>query len=219
MKEASLMRTKVFTSVFVVMIGLCSFAAEPSPPEDSNDLSRPRFVSPDGRYGLLVTKDPESETGEDRVELIELATKRSLALLSDPEAPERSEKARLDWSEDSQRVAAFTGTRIDGWTAVYVRDGDGFVAVETPKWPELPNPEEPSAEFRKKHKFEFVKWIDAGTLRFVRWLKSGDVEMELSNEVAASGGKTFSAEITATVVIDGKHPAKLKNVVKKETLE
>ena len=96
----------VVTSLFVATT-LSGFAAERSPAEDEDaDPTAPRFISPDGKYGLLVTSDPEGDSPTDRVELVEVATKRSLVVLSDPESPELSQDARLDWSKDSKRELA-----------------------------------------------------------------------------------------------------------------
>jgi hypothetical protein len=196
-----------------VAISLDAAAAEPLPQDKkSSDGSELQFISPDGKYGLLLGQ-------EDRVELIEVATKRSLKWLSDPDSPEIPSKARLDWSKDSRMVAAYTGTKVDGYTRIFAREGDGFVEVKLPKLPALPNPEEPSAEFRKKHTFKFLKWIDAGSLEFVRWLDSGDLLMRSANEVATVEGKVFRAEINATIAIDPKHHATLKKVDRKERLE
>jgi len=205
---------------FLTAINFSVFAAEPSPQEDeSGDPSRPRFISPDGRYGLLVTRDPEGESHKDRVELIELATKRPLVLLSDPEAfGDRGEDARLDWFTDSKRVAAYTGGRRGGLTQIFVRQGDGFAEVKLPELPKLP--EKPSPAFAKKHKFKFLKTVVDHELAFVRWSKSGDLELELYNEfVAAGGGPNLGWRITMTLAIDSKHQAKLKNVVKKEVAD
>ncbi len=116
-------------------------------------------------------------------------------------------------------MAAFTGTRVDGSTRIFARQGDGFMEVKLPELPELPNPEEPSAAFRKKHKFKFLKWIDTGSLEFVRWLPSGDVELEYSNEVATEEGKSFRSKINATVAIDSKNHATLKKVSREESFE
>jgi hypothetical protein len=201
------------------LISLTALAEETaSAPDEDSDGSGPRFVSPDGKYGLLVT-DRAGDSMSDRVELIELATKRLLVVLNDPEAPERSDKARLDWSKDSKRVAAFTGTRVDGSVSILVRDGDGFAHVKLPKLPELPNPEEPSAAFRKKHKFKFLKWITTDSLEFVRWLPSGDVELKYYNEVATKEGGGFRSQINVTVAIDAKNHATLKKVSREESLE
>ncbi len=66
-------------SCVLTLIVLRALAAEAAPASDGDpDGSGPRFVSPDGRYGLLVTTDPAGDSASDRVELIELATKRSL---------------------------------------------------------------------------------------------------------------------------------------------
>src|SRR3954471_8103890 len=164
-----------FLTALVCLFTLVSVRALAAEAE-SSDSSGLQFISPDGNYGLRLDE-------EDRVELIEVATKRPLMLLSDPESPEIPSKARLDWSKDSKLVAAYTATRVDGFTRILAREGDRFVEVKLPKLPNLPNPEEPSAEFRKTHKFKFLKWIDTGTLEFVGWSESGDVEMRSSNEV------------------------------------
>ncbi|MEP6955314.1 MAG: hypothetical protein ABI883_00695 [Chthoniobacterales bacterium] len=223
---------------FLTVINLNVSAAEPSPQgwekavQDAEKAagdwkeagaSGMRYRSPDGRYGLRVTDEPESLApgalrGNDRVELIELATKRALVLLSDhdPEAgPEQSGDARLDWSADSQRVAAYTGGKHEGQTRIFVRDGDGFVEVKLPELPELP--EKPSPAFAKKHKFKSLKTGVNDKLVFVRWSETGDLELKLYNFFPAVGpGPGLGWEINLTVAIDSKHQAKLKNVVKKE---
>jgi hypothetical protein len=147
--------------------------------------------------------------------LIEVATKRSMVVLSDPEAPELPSNARLDWSKDSTRVAAYTGGRVSGFTRIFLREGDRFVEVTLPELPDLPNPETPSAAFRKKHKFKFLKWITTDSLKFVRWLESGDVELQVYNEVATREGGSFRAEINVTLAIDSQHRATLKKAVRK----
>ena len=207
-----------FACVFV-LISLGAQAAEPSPAKEGNDdVSGVRFTSPDGKYGLLVTKDPQGDPHSDRVELIEVETKRPLAVLSDPDSPERSEEARLDWSEDSKKVAAYTATRVSGFTRIFVRDGDRFVEVKLPNLPDLPNPEDPSAAFRKKHKFQFLKWVDTGSLEFVRWLESGGVELRYHNLVLTKDGRGFRSQINAAVAIDSKNRARLRNVVGKKAM-
>lgn len=202
------------------LLPVSALDAESTPENEENASgSGARFISPDGQYGLLVTKDPSGGSATDRVELMEVATKRPLVVLNDPEAPERSDKARLDWSSDSQKVAAFTGTRVDGSTRIFVRDGIGFVEVKLPELPDLPNPEEPSAEFRKKHKFKFLKWIDTGSLKFVRWTPSGGVELKYYNVVATKEGGSFRSQINATIAIDAKNHATLEKVTREEALQ
>ncbi len=205
-----------FKVIVFLALAVSGVAAEPSSKDDDKnaDPSAPRFISPDGKYGLLITKDPE---GGDRVDLVEVATRRSLVKLSDPERPERPNEARLDWSKDSQLVAAYIATGVDGYTSIFAREGDGFVEVKLPNLPDLPDPESDAA-FRKKHHFKFLKWINAGTLEFVRWLKSG-VELKFYNEVATTDGRGFLSEINATIQIDSKHHATLKKVVRKEGFE
>ena len=208
---------RVATKEYEVLNAKYSGAANSPKPSLQDQESTPRFISPDGKFGLLITKGPEGAM-TDRVELVEMATKRSLVVLSDPERPERADKARLDWSTDSKRVAAFIGTRVDGFTRIFDREGDGFVEVKLPDLPKLPNPEEPSAAFRKTHDFKFLKWITTDSLKFVRWLKDG-VELRAYNEVATTDGGGFKAEIEATIAINSKHHATLKKAVRTESLE
>ena len=136
-----------------------------------------------------------------------------------PRRPSVPTKRGLIGQKDSKRVAAFTGTRVDGSTRIFAREGDGFADVKLPKLPELPNPEEPSAAFRKKHKFKFLKWITTDSLEFVRWLPSGDVELKYYNEVATKEGGGFRSQINATVAIDSKNHATLKKVSREEAVE
>ncbi len=75
------MLPKVSASVFLALT-LSASAAEPSD-EYEEEWLRPRFLSPDHRYALLVTEDPGGDSEKDRVELIELATKRVLVPLRD----------------------------------------------------------------------------------------------------------------------------------------
>jgi hypothetical protein len=209
------MRLKAFTSIFVAFT-LSSFATEPAPPvEEAADKIDTEFRSPDGRFGLLITHDPEGKRENDKVALIELSTKRVLALLSDPEAMEDPSRARLDWSPDSKRVAAFTGGRHEGGTRIFIRDGDGFAEVKLPDLPELPD--KPSAKVAKKSKGGFPTVKTNYRLAFVRWLESG-VVLDLSNHYNGPSG-SLSWKINITLEIDQNRRAKLKNAVKKETFE
>lgn len=87
------------------------------------------------------------------------------------------------------------------------------------KLPKMPDLEEATAAFRKTHKFKILKWINTGSVEFVSWLKSGDLELKAYNEIETVGDGIFSAEVTATIAIDAKHHATLKSVVKKEGFE
>ncbi len=61
------------------LVSLAALAAEAAAETDEDsDGSGPKFISPDGKYGLLVSKDPSGDSMSDRVELIEVAMKRSL---------------------------------------------------------------------------------------------------------------------------------------------
>ena len=91
--------------------------------------------------------------------------------------------------------------------------------VKLPKLPDLPDLERPSAAFRKKHKFKFLKWITTDTLEFVRWLDSGDLEVQAYNEAATEDGGGFRAQINLTLAIDAKHRATLKRAVREERHE
>ncbi len=207
---------KVFVSIFLATI-LSAVAAEPSQQtgEDSEALV-PRFPSPDGRYAMLVTEDPDGDSEKDRVELIERSTKRVLALLSDPEdETENSRSAKLQWSGDSRRVAAYTGWKRGGTTRLFVRDGEGFIKLKLPELPDLPD--EPSAAIVKKNPEGFPRAITIRGLYFVRWLKSG-VVLELSNCWGGISG-IWGWHITITIDVDAQGRATIKNVAKKETVD
>ncbi len=104
-------------------------------------------------------------------------------------------------------------------SSIFVREGDGFAQVDASEVADAANPEEPSAAFRKKHKFKFLKWITTDSLEFVCWLPSGDVELKYYNLVATKEGGGFRSEINATVAIDSENRATLKKVSREETLE
>ena len=201
---------------FFLALTLSTIAAGGSEANEENpEDSETRFPSPDGRYAMLVTEDPGGDSQKDRVELIELSTKRVLALLSDPEdATENWRYAKLDWSADSRRVAAYTGFKKGGGTRIFVRDADGFAEVKLPDLPDLP--EEPSPKIAKKNPEGFPRVITIRSLHFVRWLESGGVVLELSNCFGGSNG-TQGWEITITIDIDAHRRATIKKVVKKET--
>jgi len=194
---------------------LSAVAAEtPQSEEDSEEVG-PQFPSPDGRYAMLVTEDPGGDSQKDRVELIELSTRRAVALLSDPEdATQNWRYAKLDWSADSRRVAAFTGFKKGGGTRIFVRDAEGFAEVKLPDLPDLP--EEASPRIAKRDPEGFPRVITVRSLHFVRWLESGGVVLELSNCFAGSTG-TRGWELTITIDIDAHRRATIKKVAKKET--
>jgi hypothetical protein len=207
---------KIFVPLFLA-ITLSAFAAEPSQDnEENSEWLRPRFLSPDHRYALLVTEDPSGDSEKDRVELIELATKRVLVSLREAgDEYNVTIKAKLAWSADSQRVAAYAGWKRGGTTRLFMREGDGFAEVKLPDLPDLPD--EASPAMAKKHKEGFPRAITIRDISFVRWLKSG-VVLELHNCWGGESGN-WGWHITITIDIDSQRRARIKNVVKKETLD
>jgi hypothetical protein len=171
------------------------------------------FRSPDGLFGMQVIKDPENSRN-DQVVLVEWATKRVLKVLSDPERPEYTHKARLDWAEDSKRVAVYTGGRHDGDTHIFVRDGDTFAEVKMPDLPDLPD--KPSPKVAKQHKGGFPRMLTDYDLKFARWLPSG-VVLNFSNCYNGPDGSLIW-NIELTLEIDANRQTKIKRAVKKETV-
>jgi hypothetical protein len=219
-KEAQHIRLggRLVKAFLLVLLGAVwsAVAAEPPQATEDSEASAPRFPSPDGRYAMLVTEDPGGESQKDRVELIELPTKRVLALLSDPEdETENSRSAKLQWSADSRRVAAYTGFKRGGATRIFVRDGDGFTEVKLPALPDLPD--EPSAAIMKKNPEGFSRAITIRSLDFVRWLKSG-VVLQLYNCWGGLNG-TWGWHITITIDVDAQGRATIRKVAKRETVE
>jgi hypothetical protein len=200
----------------LLVLALSAAAAEPLAVYDGDRSGRKtRYLSPDGRCALLITY--AAERAKDRVEIIELATERVLALLSDPDAvTDRSNDAKLDWSPDSTRVAAYIGGRRGGYTRIFVREGKDLKEVKMPGLPALP--ERPGAEAAKKQKWEFVRVITARDLSFVRWLKDDGVVLESSNYLSGTTG-TFGWNYEFTLSIDSKHQAKLLGVKKSEIFD
>jgi hypothetical protein len=210
------MRHNVFTSVFVGFI--LSFSAVDLPAQDAetDNTSQPRFPSPNGRYGMLLTEDPSGDAEKTRIELVELATKRVLAeLREEDDWPDAATNANLEWSKDSTRVAAYKGGRRGGTTRLFVREGDGFVEVKLPELPVLPDEE--SAEVRKKHPGGFGHAITIRDLDFVRWLKSG-VILDLRNCWSGPTG-SVRHNIRMTFEIDAQHKARITSVERKETFD
>lgn len=211
------MYLKSFASVLVI-IALSAFAAEPSSQgNEADDISQPRFPSPDGRYGLLLTEDPSGDFEKIRIDLVELGTKRVLAeLREEDDWPDAARNADLKWSKDSKRVAAYKGERRGGTTRLYIRERDGFAEIQLPELPELPDT--PSAAITKKSEGGFPRAITMRDLVFVRWLSSGGVVMDLNNCWGGPSG-TFGWEIRMTIDIDAQRKATIKNVVKRERFD
>jgi len=199
-------------------ITLSAFAADPSQEsEENSDWLQPRFRSPDGRYALLVTEDPGGDWEKDRVELIELATKRALVSLRDVgDIYNVSIKAKLDWSADSQRVAAYAGWKRGGTTRLFVRERDGFSEVKLPELPDLPD--EPSPAIAQTNKEGFTRAITISDVSFVRWLKSGGAVLELHNCWGGESG-SWGWHIIVTIEIDSKRQATITKVEKKEKFD
>lgn len=211
------MRLKTFSCISFALT-LAVLAAQPSQENDEDEeWLRPRFLSPDHRYALLVREDPGGDSKKDRVELIELATKRVLVPLRDAgDEYNVPMKAKLAWSADSQRVAAYAGWKRGGTTRLFIREGDGFSEVKLPELPDLPD--EPSPTVAKQNKEGFPRAITIGDLGFVRWLKSGGVVLLLNNCWGGITG-TCGWEITVTIEIDSQRQATIRKVEKKEKFD
>lgn len=203
-------------SLALLALAFAAIGAEPLEEYDGDRAGRKtRYPSPDGRYCLLITYDEEPEN--DRVEIIEKASQRVVALLSDPDgSTDSSSSARLEWSADSKRVAAYTGGRRGGSTRIFARIGTDLQEVKLPDLPDLPDG--PSAAAVKKHQWKFVKVITISELSFVRWLKGGGVVLEASNFNSGTTG-TMGWNYEYTINIDGKGNAKLAGVKKSEVFE
>jgi hypothetical protein len=202
-------------SPLLLLVALTATAEPLEEYDGDRSGKKTRFPSPDGCYCLLITYDEEPD--KDRVEIIERDTQRVMALLSDPDGSlDRSSDARLEWSPDSKRVAAYTGGRRGGSTQIFVRIGRDLKEVKLPKLPALPD--KPSAAAVKKHKWEFVKVITVYELSFVRWLKGGGLVLEASNSNSGTTG-TLGWTYEYTINIDDKGNARLSSVNKSEVFD
>jgi hypothetical protein len=178
------------------------------------DGRKKRYPSPDERYCFLITYATGDEK-TDRVELIEKATERTLAVFSDPKDLEaNSSNAGLLWSADSKRVALWWGKRRTGSTRLFTRSNDTFQEVKLPKLP-IP-PDTPSDATMKKYHWEFVRFVTLDDVWPERWTKSGDLELSISTEASGTTG-VLGWIYTVVLAIDDKHRAKIQSVKKRET--
>jgi hypothetical protein len=193
---------------------ICSAAVEPIEPYDFVQSGRKsRYPSPDGRFELLITY-AEGEQVSDRIELIEKATERVVADLSDSEI--NSYDVRLLWSADSTRVAALLGARRGGHTRIFIRTDDKFQEVALPKLPEIPDT--PSEATKKKYDWEFARFVTVLDVSPVRWLKSGGLELSMSTELSGTSG-LLGWYGTVAISINAKHEAKIQRFDLRETFE
>ena len=161
-----------------------------------------KYPSPDGRFALRISDDPE-------IDLIETSGKILVDLGKLYVEPETSlrEETILVWSADSEWAAY--GTRGPGYrsgnTTVYYWNGVAFEEVRLPA--NLPEPKIDSSEVKLK----------GYAVQPLRWLKPG--ELELSNELSGFGrddGKKYTAKIVITVQLTAPH-ASVKKVGKTKT--
>jgi hypothetical protein len=199
------------------LLAAVSFPASPAPAQDNDDdEARIKSPSPNERYALRIKKEARGDEVVARMEIIEVATKRPLARLDDPEdGTSDPANAELDWSPDSRRVAAHTGGRRGGNTRIFVQKGDGFVEVRLPAMPELPK--SPSKEVAKKHKGGFPIAGTVSDLTLVRWTDSG-VVLNRGDYWKSNRGFAHSWDIEITLEIDSKNHAKIVKTTKKETV-
>jgi hypothetical protein len=184
--------------------------------DDDDDEARIKSPSPNERYALRIKKETRGDEEVARLELIEVATKRPLARLDDPEdGTSDPANAELDWSPDSRRVASYTGGRRGGSTRIFVQKADGFAEVRLPAMPELPKT--PSKEVAKKHKGGFPLAETVSDLTFVRWTDSG-VVLNRGDYWKSNRGFAHSWDIEITLEIDAKNQAKIVKTTKKETV-
>jgi len=203
-------------AITALMLAVLGFAITPVRAQDEDDdESKINFPSPDKRYALRI-KEAVGDEVTDRIEIIEVATKRPVARLDDPEdGTSIASFTQLHWTPDSKRVAAYTGGRRGGGTRIFVQKGAGFAEVQLPEMPDLP--EEPSKEVAKKHKGGFPLAGTVSALTLVRWTKAGAV-LNLGNYWKSDRGYGHSWDIEITLEIDAKNQAKIVKTTKKETV-
>ena len=94
---------------------------------------KPRFVSPDGKYAVMLTPaEPPEEPGMTAVNLIEVKTGAVVKALDSAGHP-WVDDTKAVWAPDSQRLALMTGSRRGGWTTLYAKAGATFEEVSMPE--------------------------------------------------------------------------------------
>jgi hypothetical protein len=211
------LRIHRFCGVAIALVlAVLSFATAPTRAQEDNDDADIAFPSPNKRYALSLKNETRGNEVVDRVEIIELATKRPVARLDDPEdGTAIAERTRLDWSPDSKRVAAYTGGFRGGSTRIFVEKDQGLTEVRLPELPDLP--EGPSKEVAKKHKEGFPIPGTVSALTFARWTDAG-VVLNLGNFWKSRQGFSLCWDIEIVLAIDAKNRAKIVKTTKKETV-
>jgi hypothetical protein len=198
---------------------VCSAAVEPIEPYDFvQSVRKSRYPSPDERFALLITY-AEGEQVSDRIELIEMATERVVADLSDSKVNSQdvsSNNVSLLWSADSTRVAASLGGRRSSRTRIFIRTDDRFQEVALPKLPDIPDT--PSEATKKKYDWEYIKFITVLDVSPVRWLKSGGLELSMSRVLSGTSG-LLGWYGTVTISINAKHEAKIQRFDMREKFQ
>ena len=169
------------------------------------EKSSTRFPSPDGRFALRVSEDLKAD-------LIERASGKVVLDLLEVLERYRNhpEETFLVWSADSKWVAYGTRGEREGDTTVYYWNGTEFKGVPLPE--DLPGPN-----------IKFPKGTNdvknyGGTIKPLRWLKNGDLELSSDSEMMSrDDGATYTGVVVITLKFDAQHRASVRKVGKTKT--
>jgi hypothetical protein len=169
-------------------------------------------LSPDGRFAMLLTED-QKEEGRVRIQLIEVSSRNVVLELAESGHP-HSERCKLLWAPDSQRVAFYEAHHRGGDTTVYFRNESGF--IESPL-PELGNCA--TAAEKKELKGKGVhKFIEANTAP-KEWLKSGALVVRDDQGWETKDGNLRGCTQILTIAFDTNHKASIQRVADKKSKE
>jgi hypothetical protein len=169
-----------------------------------------KFASPDKRFALRISPAHDTESGDVKIDLIEMASGKVVVDLENAYSSHLSDTV-LVWSADSKWFAYATRNNREGETTVYFWNGSAFVVVPLPE--DLPAPD-----------IKFRKGDDSGVKNYggavvpMRWLKSG--ELELSSDsmmMSRESGRTYTGTIHITIKFDAQHHGSIKSVSKTKT--
>lgn len=165
--------------------------------------------SPDGKFAMLSTDDPEEE-GRVKIQLIEVSSRKvvlDLALTGHPHAKD----CRILWAPDSQRFAFYEASQRGGSTTAYFRNDSDF----TESWlPELPGCATITEE-KELQKYGVNKFIEADTAP-KRWLTSGALVVANAQGWETNNGYLRGCTQTVTIVFDAKHKGSVQRVTDKK---
>ena len=184
----------------VLLIALC-IAIEQAAAQDDESWEKVRDPSPDKKFGMRIKCESEPEDPEHidsvlitAIDLVSLLSKKVVAqLLPSDDVGTNFEDVTLAWSADSKWCAFYYNQPRIGYTTVFRRVGDKFVAANKPQKLMIHLKGDVRNEYIRP-----VKWIQPAVLVLKQYTIFRGGEMEASYEFTARfDSKTEKFQVTS----------------------